>query len=99
MLCLSESTKAYLCLEPTDMRRSFDKLSVMASEYVGKDPTSGHMFLFRNRAANRLKILYWDGGSFCLWYKRLDRGSFNIQPGLGNDFEMTPEMFYNLIQQ
>ena len=79
------------------MRRSFDKLSVMVAEYIGQDPTSGHMFLFRNRAANRLKILYWDGNSLCLWYKRLMRGCFTIKPGIDSDFMLTEAMFYDLI--
>lgn len=94
---MPEGSKAYLCLEPTDMRKSFDKLSIMTEEYIGKDPTSGHMFLFRNRAANRLKILYWDGSNFCLWYKRLGKGVFEIKPGLSSEFELTPTMFYDLI--
>ena len=49
MLCLPEEAKAYLCLEPTDMRRSFDKLSSMVEAYIGQDCMSGHLFLFRNR--------------------------------------------------
>jgi len=79
------------------MRRSFDKLSVMVEEYIGQDPASGHMFVFRNRSANRLKILYWDGTALCLWYKRLMRGCFTIKPGIDNDFMLTEELFYNLI--
>ena len=97
MLCIPEGAKAYLCLEPTDMRRSFDKLSLMTREYLGKDPQSGDFFLFRNRAANLLKILYYDGESFCLWYKRLSKGSFVIKPGLNSDFAMSEAMFYDFI--
>ena len=97
MLFMPEGSKAYLCLEPTDMRRSFDKLALMTCEHLGKDPQSGDFFLFRNRAANLLKVLYYDGASFCLWYKRLSRGSFVIKPGLDSDFSMSKDMFYDFI--
>ena len=58
------------------MRKSFDGLSGATRTVVGLDPLSGHLFVFCNRARNRLKVLFWDGSGFCLFHKRLARGTF-----------------------
>ena len=50
----------FVCTQPTDMRRSFDGLSGMVRHVLSQDPLSGALFLFRNRARDRLKILCWD---------------------------------------
>ena len=98
MIQIAEGVKVYLCLEMTDMRRSFDRLSQMVKEYLGHNPESGHLFIFRNKAADKIKILYWDKDGYALWYKRLRKGTFIIPPGLKNDYEMTREMFEKLLE-
>ena len=70
MLSLPPSVRIFLCLEPTDMRRGFDTLAHMAREIFEQDPLSGHLFVFRGRQGQRLKILYWDGDGLAIWYKR-----------------------------
>jgi len=48
----------------------------MAQDATGEEPLSGHLFVFRSRRGDRLKILYWDRDGFALWYKRLEKGTF-----------------------
>jgi transposase len=79
MLNLSTSIQVYLCSQPADMRRSFDGLSVLVGQYVKQaDLYGGHLFVFRNRRGDRLKVLYWDGDGLAIWYKRLEQGVFQL---------------------
>ena len=70
--------RIFLCTTPTNMHWSFDRLMGRAQEIIDQDPTSGHLFLFLNHARDRLKILFWDRDGFCIWYKRLERGTFQL---------------------
>jgi transposase len=77
MLTLPSSVHVYVATVPTDMRKSFDGLSV-AAQMLGHEPTSGHLFVFRNRRGNQVKILFWDRTGYCIFAKRLARGSFHF---------------------
>jgi transposase len=75
---LARQAKIFVALEPTDMRRGFDGLSGTVQQTLEQDPLSGHLFLFRNRRRDRIKILFWDGDGYVLFYKRLARGTFEF---------------------
>ena len=68
----------YVALEPIDLRYSFDRLSGLAKERVGYDARSGAMFIFYGRRRDALKVLFFDGSGMCIFYKRLDRGTYRI---------------------
>jgi transposase len=76
MLSLPASVRVHLAVEPCDMRRGFDSLAAIVREHFGDDPLSGHLFVFRSRRADRVKILWWDRDGFAIWMKRLERGAF-----------------------
>ena len=80
MLRFPASVRIFLCLEPADMRRSFDGLSGMVRSIIRESPTCGHLFVFRNRRRDRVKILWWDRDGFAIFYKRLEKGTFHF-PG------------------
>lgn len=78
MLSVPSQLKLFLCVEATDMRKGFDTLAGLVRDTLRLDPFSGQLFVFRNRRGDRLKLLYWDGDGFALWYKRLEEGRFRF---------------------
>ena len=78
MLSLPLPVRIFLCTEPADLRKSFDGLAQMVREFLGADPLSGHLFVFRNKRGDRLKLLYWDETGYAIWYKRLEIGTFRF---------------------
>lgn len=88
MLSLSPAVKVYLAAGPTDMRKSVDSLQALVEGVLAQDPTSGHLFLFRNRDSNRIKILAWEQGGFWVHYKRLEKGRFQFPEAAGPSLEI-----------
>ena len=76
MITLSHDLQVWLCAGYTDMCKGFDGLAAMAQYVLKKDPFSGHVFVFRGRRGDRIKLLWWDGQGLCLYYKRLEQGRF-----------------------
>ncbi len=62
--------------QPTDRRKSFDGLYALTRQELAQDPLSGRLFVFINRRATQMKVLYWDRTGFCVWAKRLEQGRF-----------------------
>ena len=69
----------FLCLRPTDMRRSFIGLSALVYAHGGR-PDDGACYVFVNRRRTQAKVLRWDGEGLALWHKRLERGRFTVPP-------------------
>ena len=78
MIMLPSAVRIFLCMRPTDLRKSFDGLTGLVQECFGQDPLTGHLFLFVNRRRDRIKILYFDRDGLAIWYKRLEAGSFEM---------------------
>ncbi len=78
MLTVPQQVKIFVALQPTDMRRGFAGLSGEVQSKLDQDPLSGHLFLFRNRRRDRIKILFWDGDGYAIYYKQLARGTFEF---------------------
>ena len=76
MIAIPAGTRVYLAMGPTDMRKGFDGLSMLAQDTLKQDPFCGHLFVFRGKRGDLVKILYWDGQGFCLFAKRLEKGRF-----------------------
>ena len=74
----AQGARIWLAAEAADMRCGFDRLAERVKAVIGEDPLSGHLFVFRSRRADRLKILVWDRDGFVLWYKRLEAGVFKL---------------------
>ena len=70
--------RIFLCMTPIKLYYSFDTLMGFAQTVFDQDPLSGHLFVFFNRERNRVKILFWDQEGFCIWYKRLEAGTFQF---------------------
>ena len=81
-MILTHSVKVCLATEPCDLRKSFDSLSVIVREQLREDPLSRKVFVFINKAGNRIKLLYWDGTGLWVMAKRLERGRFSRPKGL-----------------
>lgn len=78
MISLPPTVKIFLSTAPADMRKSFDGLAALVEHVLQEDPLSGHLFVFRNRRGDRVKLLYWDRDGLCIWYKRLEEGTFRF---------------------
>jgi transposase len=74
----AQAARIWLATEATDMRCGFDRLAERVRAVIGQNPLSGHLFVFRSRRGDRLKILVWDRDGFLLWYKRLESGVFKL---------------------
>ena len=78
MLNVPRSVKIFVGLAPVDLRKGFDSLAALVEMVLAQDPLSGQLFVFRNKRADRIKLLYWDGDGYAIWYKRLESGSYRF---------------------
>ena len=76
MLALPSHVKVFVCAQPTDLRNGFEGLSAKAEALLPKQLFAGVYFAFFNRAADQVKILYWEEGGCAIWAKRLEKGRY-----------------------
>jgi transposase len=73
---MNADLRVWLATGHTDMRCGFNRLALTVQEILKRDPHCGHLFVFRGKAADKIKIIWHDGQGACLFYKRLERGKF-----------------------
>lgn len=98
MISVPGGVRVYLAMGRTDMRKGFDGLALQVQEVLKKDPYSGHLFLFRGRRGDRLKILYYDTNGLCLFAKRLQRGRFVWPTSRDGVVTLTPAQLSMLVE-
>ena len=76
MITPGAGVRVYLACGVTDMRKGINGLAALAQEVLRQDPSSGAVFAFRGRRGDRIKLLFFDGQGFCLYYKVLEHGRF-----------------------
>lgn len=76
MIPVPANTRVWLAAGVTDMRRGFTTLAAQAEQTLKQDPFTGHLFVFRGRRGDLIKIIWWDGQGACLFSKRLEKGRF-----------------------
>jgi transposase len=80
------AVQVWVATAPVDMRKSFDSLAEVVRAFLGHDPLSGHLFVFRNRCGQRVKVLWWDKNGLALYYKRIEKGTFALPaPAVAGD--------------
>jgi len=89
MFSLTESHRFFVFSKPTDMRKSFDALCGIVRIWLCRNPLSGDVFVFINRKRNMMKLLHWQQGGLMLYFKRLEKGTFEIPENKGNELEIS----------
>lgn len=89
MFALTESHSFFFFSKPTDMRKSFDALCGLVRGGMGRNPISGEVFVFTNRKRNMMKLLHWQQGGFVLYFKRLEKGTFEVPKTKNDEFRIS----------
>ncbi len=98
MISVASGTKVHLACQPVSMRLGFDGLAARVSRVLDADPFSGHLFLFRSKRADYLKLLHYDGTGLCLFAKRLESGKFVWPPIVDDQMVLTPAQLTLLLE-
>ena len=98
MIGLPSGTRIWLAAGRTDMRRGFDGLAALAQSALDQEPFSGHVFVFRGRRGDIVKLLGWDGQGMCLFAKRLEKGRFIWPQAQSGSVSLTPAQLSMLLE-
>jgi len=91
------SVQVWVATTPVDMRKSFDSLAEVVRSFLGRDPLSGSLFVFRNKGGQLLKVLWWDEQGLAIYYKRMERGTFHFPRAAEPSIEITREQLLRLL--
>jgi transposase len=83
MLSISNAYRYYFYIHRADMRKNFDGLSGIVQNQFTHSPLSGDVFIFINKRCNQVKLLHWQGDGYAIYYKRLEKGTYEL-PQLTN---------------
>ena len=98
MIPVPSGARVWLATGLTDMRRGFDGLALQVQEMLKRDPHSGHLFVFRGKRGDLIKILWHDGQGLCLFPKRLERGRFLWPSAADGTVTITPAQLAYLLE-
>ncbi len=98
MIPVPSNTRIWLAAGVTDMRRGFNTLAAQAEAVLAEDPFSGHLFVYRGRRGDLLKIIWWDSQGACLFSKRLERGRFVWPSPAHGKVSVTPAQLAMLLE-
>src|SRR5262245_19056725 len=98
MIAPPAGVRVWLAAGVTDMRKGFDGLAAHVQMQLSEAPFSGHLFVFRGRRGDRLKILWWSGDGLCLLYKRLENGRFVWPQARSGDVSLTSAQLSMLLE-
>jgi transposase len=85
VLNLATGMQVYMAVDPVDLRKGFDGLSAAVQAVFDRNVLDGHLFLFLNRRRDRMKLLWWDRDGLAVFYKRLERGTYEIPRHAASD--------------
>jgi transposase len=98
MIPVPSNTRVWLAAGVTDMRRGFNTLAAQAEQVLAEDPYSGHMFVFRGRRGDLLKIIWLDSQGACLFTMRLERGRFVWPAAKAGKVSLSPSQLSMLLE-
>lgn len=98
MIAPPSGTRIWIAAGVADLRRGFDGLAALVQTQLQAEPFSGHIFAFRGRRGDRIKLLWWDGDGLCLFAKRLERGRFVWPQATGGTVSLTPAQLSMLLE-
>ena len=96
MLQITGQARLFFCTHAVNMHKSFEGLSAIVEQIFPNELFSGAYFIFLNRRRDQLKVLYWDPDGLCIWFKRLEKGSF--QRKKGEHFMLNRKEFFMLLE-
>jgi len=98
MIAVPSGAHVWISAGQTDMRKGFDGLALCVQEVLKRDPHCGHLFVFRGKRGDLLKLLWYDGQGMCLFAKRLDRGKFIWPNTIGEAITISPAQLGYLLE-